>query len=371
MAKKSIAWQTGTGNIILTYTGQGNGTIQVTSDPNPLGSARSQVITVKTTQGGVVTKNLTINQSACPFPVGDVKNFSYTGNVQSVLLPAGSYKLQCWGAQGGSNAAAPSYGITAQAGGKGGYSEGVLTLSSPTTVYIFVGGQGGSSGNGGWNGGGGGSGASTYDSGGEQGVSRMGCGGGATDIALETSSMSYSLYRNNRSSASLLSRMIVAGGGGGGAMAYKAVTTTVTSWEELGTLTLSSTTFAGYSVGIRRDTYTPTDPFWTKTTIYNDFFSINGLPFAEGDVLRWTVSYSGNIGNRRFSMWGMPDNGLWILNQQQNLNSGTFTVPSGCLNGATSVTVRLQHEGDVTFTIKLEKQTTSSSTSPASQRRKL
>lgn len=218
MATKSIAWATGDGNITMTYQGYGDGDVTVSSDPNNLDTARSQTITIETTAGNpTVVKNFTVSQGACPFPVGDVRNFAYTGNVQSVVLPAGKYKLQCWGAQGG----ACSSGYS---GGKGGYSEGVLTLTSPTTVYIFVGGQGSSSGNGGWNGGGGGSGSSSYSSGDESGSSTFGCGGGGTDIALVTSSMSYSSYRNNRSSASLLSRMIVAGGGSGGAYGYQSVT---------------------------------------------------------------------------------------------------------------------------------------------------
>jgi hypothetical protein len=161
METKQIAWNTGTGNITLTYQGQGDGTIAVQSDANNIGSARSQVINIETTAGSpAVVKNFTVSQGACPFPVGDVRNFAYTGNVQSVVLPAGQYKLQCWGAQGGTCSAG-------YYGGKGGYSEGVLTLTSPTTVYIFVGGKGSSSGNGGWNGGGGGSGSSSYSSGNE------------------------------------------------------------------------------------------------------------------------------------------------------------------------------------------------------------
>ena len=224
MATKRIAWNSGGGYMTLTYTGSGNGSVSVESDVNN-GAARSQVVTIETTAGStVVTKNLTVNQAACPFPVGQANNYSYTGSVQSVLLPAGKYKLQCWGAQGGSNGTNSTYGITAKAGGNGGYSEGVLTLSEPTTVYIFVGGQGSSSGNGGWNGGGGGNGTSSYDSDDIFGYSKIGCGGGATDIALVTSGMSYSGYRNNRSSASLLSRMIVAGGGSGGMFQYKRTT---------------------------------------------------------------------------------------------------------------------------------------------------
>lgn len=225
MATKSIAWTTGDGNITMTYQGYGDGDITVNSDPNNLDTARSQTITIETTAGSpTVVKNFTVSQGACPFPVGDVRNFAYTSSVQSVVLPAGKYKLQCWGAQGGTCSSGYS-------GGKGGYSEGVLTLTSPTTVYIFVGGQGSSSGNGGWNGGGGGSGSSSYNSSNEYGSSTFGCGGGATDIALVTSSMDYSSYRNVRSAASLLSRMIVAGGGSGGAYGYQKVTTSTTTWS--------------------------------------------------------------------------------------------------------------------------------------------
>ena len=211
MSTKSISWNTGNGTITLTYQGQGDGTITVASDQNDLATARSQTITIKTTKGGLKTKNLTITQGACPVPVGTVLNYAYTGSYQEVTLPAGRYKLQCWGAQGGSNAADSSYSITANAGGKGGYSEGVITLTAVTKVRVYVGGAGSSSA-GGFNGGGSTTGSATYNSDNEQGVSCMGGGGGATDIRL--------------SDAALLSRMIVAGGGSGGAMCYKRKTNT-------------------------------------------------------------------------------------------------------------------------------------------------
>lgn len=114
-------------------------------------------------------------------------NFSYTGAVQSVTLNAGTYTLECWGAQGG-------YRSSSSYGGAGGYSIGTLSLSSKTTLYIYVGGSGNSvtSANssgyypGGFNGGGY---RNTYKG-----------GGGATDIRIGTDS--------------LYSRVIVAGGGG-------------------------------------------------------------------------------------------------------------------------------------------------------------
>lgn len=63
MATKVIAWQTGSGNITLTYQGQGDGTITVQSDDNNLSVARSQTITVKTANNAV-SQTLTINQEA-------------------------------------------------------------------------------------------------------------------------------------------------------------------------------------------------------------------------------------------------------------------------------------------------------------------
>ena len=120
----------------------------------------------------------------------------YTGNVQQISLPVTSYaKMECWGASGGNHATS----------GKGGYVSGVINITTPITMYIYVGGIGilgsESNKNGGWNGGG-----NLYN----------GCitptenytGGGATDIRITSSS-----WDNFNS---LKSRIIVAGGGGGG-----------------------------------------------------------------------------------------------------------------------------------------------------------
>lgn len=170
------------------------------------------------------------------YPVGTVFNFAYTGSVQEITLPKGKYKLQCWGAQGGN--VSGSYTAT---GSKGGYSEGVLTLTEPTTIYVFVGGKGTSSStsstsgtaNGGWNGGGASVRRSYYNSGNTYGESYPRPGGGATDMCLVTSTMNYSSGRTNRSSASLLSRFIVAGGGAGASARYTKETVTVTTTEDV------------------------------------------------------------------------------------------------------------------------------------------
>ena len=119
------------------------------------------------------------------------QNFAYTGGVQTFNAAPGTYTLQVWGAQGG-NATSCS-GI----GGLGGYSIGILTLSSQTTLYVYVGGTGKEvSGTneltGGFNGGGG-----NYTAGGGA------TGGGGSDIRVGGNT--------------LYSRVICAGGGAGGA----------------------------------------------------------------------------------------------------------------------------------------------------------
>lgn len=141
---------------------------------------------------------------------GSVMNFDYTGSVQTATLTPGRYKLECWGAQGGnSNQSNGTYGN----GGKGGYSTGILNVSTNTTIYITVGGQGqngvlNTRTAGGFNGGGDGYGTNNFGVGGG--------GGGASDISLTSPVFSHSSYfiNNIRDTNSLLSRIIVAGGGG-------------------------------------------------------------------------------------------------------------------------------------------------------------
>ena len=102
----------------------------------------------------------------------------------------GYYKIEVWGAQGGS-----AYGGK---GGKGGYSAGNIYLEKGNTLYVFVGQEGGVSAGspewipGGCNGGG--QGRACCDA-------KNASGGGATDVRLN----------NTR----LIDRIIVAGGGGG------------------------------------------------------------------------------------------------------------------------------------------------------------
>lgn len=115
----------------------------------------------------------------------DIINCPYSGESKSLILPSGTYKLECWGAMGG-------YRSNITYAGKGGYSIGTLILNDKTNIFLYTGGQGNNgvkTGNiysGGFNGGG-------Y---------RYGYygGGGASDIRIGQDS--------------LYARVIVAGGGG-------------------------------------------------------------------------------------------------------------------------------------------------------------
>ena len=127
---------------------------------------------VKDAAGKTSTKSFSM---ACAASI--IRNFDYTGAVQNyTTVCRGTHTLTVWGAQGGN------------AGGKGGYSTGVVNLNENMNLYIYVGGQGSRGSTGGFNGGG-----TTGSSG--------GTGGGASDIRIGTDS--------------LYARVIVAGGGGG------------------------------------------------------------------------------------------------------------------------------------------------------------
>ena len=124
----------------------------------------------------------------------------HTGSIQNFTATnAGTYKLEVWGAQGGTDS---SDEITI---GKGGYAKGNLKSDLNQILYICVGGQGGptmSTGSGGYNGGGFGglySGSTT---------TRAGGGGGATHIASASGLLSALSSKTN-------SVYIVAAGGGG------------------------------------------------------------------------------------------------------------------------------------------------------------
>lgn len=136
---------------------------------------------------------------------GIAKKFKYTGNYQEYEIPkTGYYKIECYGAKGGSSMA---NGSTGASGGNGGYTSGIIKLNEGEKIYIYVGGHGsdaivGKDVTGGYNGGG----IGTWDHNDDEAA---GAGGGATDIRLVAGEWN--------DFESLKSRIMVAAGGGGSA----------------------------------------------------------------------------------------------------------------------------------------------------------
>lgn len=123
----------------------------------------------------------------------------------------GTYKLEVWGAQGGTGMV---NGNNTSIGGYGGYSTGRILLQAGTNLYANVGGKGENAadrqagGVGGYNGGGTGGTDSNYSS---SGNNEPGAGGGGASHIATASGVLSSLSSNTTSI------LIVAGGGGGAA----------------------------------------------------------------------------------------------------------------------------------------------------------
>lgn len=127
----------------------------------------------------------------------EAESFSYTGDVQKYTAPVtGAYKLEVWGAQGGTSSC--DCGSVHSPGGKGGYATGIINLNAGEEIYVVVGGSGNVSG---------------YNGGGESREYKNGnyvynYGGGATHIGTFDATL-----KDHGSTDGLY---IVAGGGGEG-----------------------------------------------------------------------------------------------------------------------------------------------------------
>ena len=168
-------------------------------------------------QIGIITYNYYFSGDVV-IPSYVVAEYNNPNSYELTIPHTGYYKLETWGAQGGS----PIYQGVTYNGGYGGYSTGIVYLEKGAKLYVSVGGEGkaatvvGESIPGGYNGGGA---VTTIPDLGKFPAS----GGGATHIA--TASGLLRTLSNNKSSV-----LIVAGGGGGG---YKHTATTG-SYQGLG-----------------------------------------------------------------------------------------------------------------------------------------
>jgi hypothetical protein len=117
------------------------------------------------------------------------------GAVEYPISVSGKYRIEVWGACGGSGGASSP---DRASGGRGGYSVGTVNLQSGDTLYLYAGGAGKAyamqNGAGGFNGGG----ASSHS---DDPDVYVGSGGGASDVRIGGKTLDH--------------RVIVAGGGGG------------------------------------------------------------------------------------------------------------------------------------------------------------
>lgn len=139
------------------------------------------------------------------FEIGDTIICNYSGKTVPVKLPSGDYRLECWGAQGGTSK--DKDGNTFATPANGGYSIGKLHLDQETTVYMVC----GEAGNNDWKG----ALKRTFNGGGRGGfcgtkkgydVTVFPSGGGATHIATADGQLSSLSSKKD-------SVLIVAGGG--------------------------------------------------------------------------------------------------------------------------------------------------------------
>ncbi|BCS85844.1 MULTISPECIES: fimbrillin family protein [Prevotella] len=159
------------------------------------GTTFSTTISGTWNAGGVYTYNLSKTI---------VRNYDYTGAAQTFTAPyTGTYKIECWGAQGGTIS---NQNFPYPDGGLGGYTSGNIYLLSGTVLYIYVG-QKGSLLNEMYR---------TYNGGGMGAANDGACssGGGETDIRI--------IGGEFGEFNSIKSRIMVAGGGGGCERSYLA-----------------------------------------------------------------------------------------------------------------------------------------------------
>ena len=118
--------------------------------------------------------------------IASTADFFYSGTEQTTTLAPGTYKFECWGAQGGGNTT----------GGYGAYTSGIMNLAQNSKFYVYVGNKPDRTEN-------------SFNGGGQTNNTHYPTddGGGATDIRL--------VNGNWDNFNSLKSRIMVAGAGGG------------------------------------------------------------------------------------------------------------------------------------------------------------
>lgn len=263
-----------------------------------------------------------------------IYDFNYNGKIQTWIVPFdGLYKIEAFGAQGGSVMYAVNSYTNRHEGGKGAYVSGEFDLKAGEVLYILVGGAGQSKDWSDWGGG----------------------GGGGTFVAKSTTVKTYKLLAGFNQ---YVSPLIVAGGGGGagdngcGAIGngqtqagYGGVGRAATATEGCG-ITNSSVGGAGFasnSSGGATPPYSFLNGGAAGTWSYNGGFGGGGAPYdGGGGGGGWRGGdspgnntgmggYSYNIGTNQIGADGVQvGNGSVII----TLKNNTKTILSFYYTGA-------------------------------------
>ena len=318
----------------------GNGYARITLISSPTNITTDKVTIIAQERTSQSLKNITGKSISCKLKIKKISRtekkvyngptewmFDYTGGEQVFTSPTtGTYKLETWGAQGGSR--------NGYIGGYGGYSIGTITLSKSQNLYINVGGNGTTK-IGGYNGGG------NRPSGDTTGW-YAGSGGGATHIAtvsgllstLENSKFDILIVSGGGGGATSSSTYNANGGSGGGYMG------STIKGPTGGTQTIAGTNAKG---GI-------TGSFGKGADSTNEGAGGSGF-FGGGSGLHPDIGYSGAGGSGYIGNPLLTEKSMYCYNCQESSEESTKTASTTCTSATPTENCAKQGNGYAKITL--------------------
>ena len=319
---------------------QGNGYARITLTSSSTSTTTDKVTISAQESTSQNLKNITGKTLTCKLKVNKISRtekkeytgptewtFDYIGGEQTfTALATGTYKLETWGAQGGSR--------NGYIGGYGGYSIGTITLSKNQNLYINVGGNGTTK-IGGYNGGG------NRPSGDTTGW-YAGSGGGATHIAtvsgllstLENSKFDILIVSGGGGGATSSSTYNANGGSGGGYMG------STIKGPTGGTQTFAGTNAKG---GI-------TGSFGKGADSTNEGAGGSGF-FGGGSGLHPDIGYSGAGGSGYIGNSLLTEKSMYCYNCQESSEESTKTASTTCTSATPKANCAKQGNGYAKITL--------------------
>ena len=249
-----------------------------------------------------------------------VFNFDYTGSEQTFIAPvSGTYRLETWGAQGGS--------VGDFAGGFGGYSTGIIKFNQSEKLYINIGGSGNTGSNiGGYNGGG------SIRSNGIEYESDFGrSGGGATHIAIKSGILS--TLEEHRDTI-----VMVSSGGGGANHRREGYGDgnggSGGGFRENDGFSINHTNGYGYGYGTGGTQSTGGISIWNAgTTTLEESWYLSGT-FGQGASRNYSYNYGGQSGGGGGSGYIgnslLTNKAMYCYNCEESNEESTKTISTTC-----------------------------------------